>query len=136
MNDDHWTYLAVRTLLGNARYRGQWEYGKKMAVWQVSKDYVRQVPRDQALRTMQIEELRIIDDETFFTAQKELHEYRERVGRRPKNGNIADYPKDLNGRLFCGKHDRLLTVCGPHGKHLGCPVCRRGRTISVRSHCL
>jgi DNA invertase Pin-like site-specific DNA recombinase len=39
-----WTRLAVRLLLSNERYRGQWAYGKTKAIWQSKKDYVRQVP--------------------------------------------------------------------------------------------
>ena len=54
-----WTRLGVRGILANPRYRGCWSYGTTKNVWQSKADYSRQVPRDEALRTSQIEELRI-----------------------------------------------------------------------------
>jgi hypothetical protein len=111
-------------VLGNARYRGEWAYGRNMAVWQASKDYIRQVPRDKALRTVHVEELRIIDDETWFAAQKKLQQYRDRAGRRPKNGNPSECSRIANGFFVCPKHRRSLTACGPNGHYLACPMCR------------
>ena len=37
-----WTYLTVVRLLGNARYRGFWEYGKMKVQYVSQKDYLRQ----------------------------------------------------------------------------------------------
>jgi DNA invertase Pin-like site-specific DNA recombinase len=55
-----WTRVAVRAMLSNPRYRGTWEYGATQAVWQSKKDYSRKVRRDQALRTVQSEGLRLV----------------------------------------------------------------------------
>ncbi len=121
-----WTYLAVRNLLSNARYHGEWAYGRNMAVWQASKDYIRQIPRDKALRTVHVGELRIIDDETWFAAQKKLQQYRDRAGRLPRNGNPSECSRIPNGLFVCPTHRRSLTVYGTNGLYLACPVCRTG----------
>ena len=46
-----WTHRTVRNLLTNACYRGFWSYGKTVTKWQSKKDYARQLPREEPLRT-------------------------------------------------------------------------------------
>ncbi|NOX59055.1 MAG: recombinase family protein, partial [Planctomycetes bacterium] len=65
-----WTHQAVRLLLGNQRYDGFWAYGATKAQYLNKQDYVRQVPRDEPLRTKQIERLRIVDHVLWLRTQE------------------------------------------------------------------
>jgi hypothetical protein len=119
-----WTRLGVLVLLKNGRYRGLWEYGKSKNVWQSKKDYGRQVPREEPLKQVQFEELRIVTDNIWFAAQKRLAEEKERVGRKPKDGQRTNRPRLLNGLFVCPTHQRSLYVGGPRGLMMVCPVCQ------------
>jgi site-specific DNA recombinase len=123
--DGCWSRLAVLTILRNSRYRGLWRYGVREAVLVASKDYVRQKPRPEPLREIQIEKLRIIPDELWFAAQKRLLEEKKRGGRKPNDGNRTRRPLLLNGFFRCPTHDRALYVGGAHGHHMFCPDCAR-----------
>ena len=119
-----WTYLAVKTILMNSRYRGLWYYGRTEAKWISKKDYVRQVEREEPLQSRQIEDLRIIDDETWFRAQELRINNPHNAGRKPVDGNRKTRPRLLNGLLWCGYHDRPLVVGGGQGRSAICPVCK------------
>lgn len=119
-----WTRLAVRRLLSNARYRGWWEYGRMKTVWLNRKGYLRQIERDEPIATTQIDDLRIIDDATWYAAEKRLSQLRENGGRRPKDGDIRSRPRVLNGLLYCSEHNRPLYVCGSNGKYMHCRECQ------------
>jgi hypothetical protein len=118
-----WTYLAVRRLLGNARYRGLWEYGRTTVNWLNKQGYSRQVPRPKPLRSVQIEALRIIDDGAWQKAQERLARL-GRGGRPAKDGDRKSRPRVLNGLLICAVHQRPLYVGGSHGKYLFCRACQ------------
>jgi DNA invertase Pin-like site-specific DNA recombinase len=119
-----WTYLAVKTVLGNPRYRGLWQYGRTEAKWISKGDYVRQVEREEPLQSRQIEEWRIIDDETWFRAQELRANNPHNAGRRPVDGDRKSRPRLLNGLLRCGYHDRPLVAGGGQGRSAICPVCK------------
>jgi hypothetical protein len=120
-----WTYLAVRRLLANPRYRGCWEYGATQNVWQSKSDYSRQVARPQPLRSTQVEELRIITDEMWHAAQQRLAEGdRAAVGRKPRDGDQRSRPKVLHGLFRCPEHNQMLYVGGSHGQYLFCRACQ------------
>ena len=122
---DYWTFDAVRYLLSNEAYRGQWYYGKGQNVWQSSADYTKRVIRDKPLREAHFEELRIVSDQTWYAAQKLLLELPQKnAGRKPRDGNTTTRPRLLNGLLFCKVHDRPLRVGGKYGQHMYCPECR------------
>lgn len=119
-----WTRVSVRGVLTNARYRGYWEYGATRRVFQSKKDYFRQIPRLKPLRSEQIEERRIVDDEIWYKAQKRLAERdRCQVGRKPKDGDRKRRPRLAHGLFFCPVHDRFLYVGGPYGTYLKCKSC-------------
>lgn len=120
-----WTRLGVKTLLKNARYIGQWSYGAKESILIADKDYIRQDERDEPLKTVHFEELRIICDELFYKAQQCLQELDESAdrGRKPAGQNQDRLPKVLNGFFFCPEHDQRLHVGGPRGEYMICPVC-------------
>jgi hypothetical protein len=126
-----WTRTAVMHVLRNSRYRGLWKYGVTEAAWISSKDYARQMPRDNPLREIQVEELRIVSDDLWFGAQKRLLEDASNAGRRAKDRDRKSRRKLLNGIFWCPEHDRPLYVGGSHGKILFCPTCR-GLPVSDR----
>ena len=119
-----WTYLAVKTMLTNTRYMGRWQYGRTEARWLSGKDYVRQVEREEPLKTEQIEELRIVDDATWLEAQTLLTTNPHNAGRKPVDGDRKSRPRLLNGLLYCAYHDRPLVVSGGKGRSAICPVCK------------
>jgi site-specific DNA recombinase len=119
-----WSHDALRRLLKNAAYRGHWEYGKTESKWLSKKDYVRQFPRSEPLKSGQFEELRIISDETWFTAQRLLAENRKKAGRKPKDSKRVSRPQLLNGLFWCPEHDQPLYVSGTFGCAMQCAFCR------------
>jgi DNA invertase Pin-like site-specific DNA recombinase len=121
-----WQRGAVIRALSNTRYRGVWPYGEKMNVWQHKAEYNRQIERDEPLDIRIDEDLRIIDDATWFAAQKQLEVERERQSHRRRRGSgERKYTSVLNGLCFCAEHkDQVLTTCGAHGKYFQCRVCK------------
>lgn len=119
-----WTRQAVRLLLSNARYIGDWSYGVTKAVWLNKKGYQRQIKRDEPLRQVQIEELRIIDDVLWAKCQERLTKFAHNAGRKSKDGDQTSRPRILNGMLTCQKHQRRLYVGGPFGQYMMCRTCQ------------
>ncbi len=119
-----WTAKLVRTHLMNPTYRGRWCYGAKKADWSSKKDYCRQIPRVQPLRSAQFDNLRIIDDAQWYEAQRLLANEQPTSGRRSLDGNRQTRPRLLRGLFFCPVHERQLIAGGPQGKILQCPMCR------------
>ena len=119
-----WTRLAVRKILENPRYVGAWSYGRTKAVWLNKKGYQTQVPREQPLREVIVEELRIIDAVLWAEAQEKLAKLADNAGRNATDGERKTRPRILNGMLKCKKHDQRLYVGGPHGHYMVCKQCR------------
>jgi len=119
-----WTYPTIVRLLRNARYRGFWEYGKMKVHYVSQKDYLRQIPRDEALEAELIEELRIVPDDVWYAAQSRRLKDPGKRGRKPKDGNRRSRPKLLNGLFVCPEHNQPLYVGGSHGTSMACKVCR------------
>lgn len=121
-----WTHLAVKTLLSNARYRGDWCYGKTQTIWQSRKDYARQVERDSPLRSTHREDLRIIEDATWYAAQERLAKRDTgAVGRKGRSESRKEHPRLLNGIFRCPSHEQALHGGGQNGESMLCPVCNR-----------
>ena len=129
-----WTHLAVKIMLTNPRYIGRWQYGRTEAKWISTKDYVRQVDRDEPLRVEQRDDLRIIDDETWHRAQELIGSNPHAAGRKPLDGDRRRRPKLLNGTLYCGYHNRPLIVGGGNGTYYICPACRDGAERMLFTH--
>lgn len=123
-----WKRGAVVRLLRNTRYRGLWQYGVTEAVYVPDGDYVRQNVRLEPLKQVTFEELRLVDDATWFAAQTRLvkEAFRNR-GRRSADGDRQSRPKLLNGFFLCPKHDQILYVGGANGRAMFCPRCRETR---------
>jgi hypothetical protein len=115
----------VRRALGNPRYRGWWEYGVTENVWQSKKDYSRQVVRPEPLRSAHFEDLRIVSDELWYAAQKQLaDEAQSSAGRKPRDGDRSLRPRLLNGLFRCPAHEQILYVGGVHGRYMFCKACK------------
>ena len=113
-----WTRLAVRKVLSNTRYRGEWRYGVFENVFLPVEDYVRQYERDTPLKSIQIEELRIVSDQVWYSAQERLLKERNRGGRKAKDGDRHSRPRALNGLFVCPTHNQILYVGGPYGRSM------------------
>ncbi|HVK08987.1 MAG TPA: recombinase family protein, partial [Gemmataceae bacterium] len=120
----YWTHQALRYLLENPCYRGEWAYGRGENVLVSQKDYVKRRMRDKPLKTQQVEHLRLVSDEAWYAAQKLMAESPQRAGRKPRDGDRTTRPRVLNGLLYCAAHDRPLKVCGNRGQWMTCMVCR------------
>jgi hypothetical protein len=120
-----WTHQALHYLLTNPCYRGLFAYGKGKNVWQAAADYAKRVLRDKPIREAHFEELRLVPDDVWFKAQALLAQSPQRnAGRKPRDGNTATRPRDLNGLLKCPTHDCPLKVGGAFGQHMVCMKCR------------
>ena len=126
-----WTRLGVRRILSNLRYRGSWSYGTTKNVWQSKGDYNRQVRRDEPLRTLQIEDLRIVEDTIWYEAQKRLAAAEKiAAGRKPRNAKNVNRPKLLHGLFRCPTHAQILHVGGVDGNYLFCSACKKSQPES------
>ena len=127
-----WSRLAVLHLLRNSRYRGLWEYGVKKCVWLNKKDYGRQIPRDKPLLSKQVEELRIVSDDLWFAAQKQLDKICKWRGTRKSKGIWKNYSV-LSGLLYCAKHGTPLRASGARGGYYSCAKCKSSSTPDLFS---
>lgn len=120
-----WTRLAVRRILQNERYIGNWAYGRTKTVWMNKKNYARAVEREKPLKEVRLDALRILDDQTWQKAQERLTDLAGNAGRQPKDGDRKRRPRVLNGFFKCQKHKkRPLEVDGPSGRYMRCRECR------------
>lgn len=119
-----WTPLAVRHVLLNRRYIGDWSYGRTEVRWQNKAGYGRQVKREQPRRVLQREHLRIIDDVLFSKAQVTLAR-RRTAGGRPKGTRLERDMHIVSGLLICPKHQRPLQITNSKGG-MSCPACLTG----------
>jgi site-specific DNA recombinase len=119
-----WSRELVHRILTNPRFRGLWSYGVTKAVWESRKDYSRKLLRDEPLRTIQVEDLRIVPDELWARVQQRLESEPKPVGRKSKDGKRNTRPRMLNGLFRCPTHDRPLYVSGPHGHMMFCKSCK------------
>gem|GEM_PF-5524246 len=122
-----WNRTAVRYLLRNRRYIGDWSYGRRESYWSSRKDALLTRLRPEPLREYQAEWLRIVDDRLFNLTQTRFEEFRDRGhgGRRRRNGEGHELVDVLDSLLICPKHDEPLKVTGSHGDYWGCYHCKK-----------
>lgn len=120
-----WTRLSVKGILENTRYRGLWRYGTTESIYQPDGDYVRQKPRVEPLKEVNIEEFRLVPDSLWYAAQERLLSDKGSRGRKAKKGDRQSRPRMLNGLFYCPEHDRPLYVGGAYGNLLFCASCQR-----------
>jgi len=123
-NTGLWTHKLVRTHIENTEYRGWWQYGAKETKWLSKKDYAHQIPRDKPLKEGQFEELRIIPDDCWYTAQEMIANEAGNSGRKPKDSTSKPCPRLLRGLFVCPEHGRKLAVGGAKACVMLCPNCR------------
>lgn len=118
-----WTSKAVKYLLRNRRYTGDWSYGWTEAQWQSSADYSRQHQKAEPAHEHQDERLRILDDLTFLKAQERIAEKRG-FGGRPSHLKGPRMPDLLTEVLWCPIHHRYVSIRGGGSMHVACPACK------------
>jgi len=123
----HWTRHAVKYLLGNRRYVGDWSYGRRETVWMNRLDTSRQIPREKPLRDHRIDRLRIVDDALFGAAYERIESLKlgERTGRWRRDAQGEPLIDLLHGLLWCAKHDRALVPAGSRGQYWLCRACKK-----------
>lgn len=122
---NQWNHQSVLYLLHNPRYVGIWGWGKKTNVLNELTGKKRQKarPEKEFQDTLHfMEELRIIDDSTFLTAQGMLEKNKEKyIGSRSTKGRFCKATNDmqdprhaLQGLFRCNHcESRFVT----HGEH-------------------
>jgi DNA invertase Pin-like site-specific DNA recombinase len=121
---NRWSRGPVIRLLSNARYRGDWAYGRTQNVWDAKRDCGKTVMREKPLGTKQFDQLRIVTDDQWYAAQQLLMALRQKYARdRKRNKRSKDKNWMLYRLFFCAVHQRpLYSQCG--GKYLFCPTCK------------
>lgn len=132
-----WRHELVVGVLESEKYIGVWPWGENTNVRDPETGKIRQVPRDEEeceQWTRQLPHLRLIDDETFETAQRLLEEHdKNRATLHDSNGKFrgsragASHPRHLlSGIIVCGECGSTFYVGGTNGKYLFCPKYKRG----------
>jgi hypothetical protein len=119
---DRWTWKAVKHLLKNRRYIGDWSYGWSETIWQSKSDYGRQFAKEKPAHEYREERLRIVDDALFLAVRERIAAKEGRGGRPTHTGHhIRDIALAV---LWCPRHKRKLSQRGASGKQAGCPACK------------
>lgn len=130
-----WRHGLVANLLSREKYVGVWRWGEGKNVRDPETGQIRQEARDDEEThkwTRTFPNLRIIDDETFYAAQRSLRRL------APCLATLDGEPRHLlSGLIRCGECGATFYVGGAHGKYLFCPgnrhgVCRCKTTLNRR----
>lgn len=119
------TYPAYRRLFSNPRLIGKWEFGRRRNQFSTKLDYVRQVEQsDDEVTSVQCEELRILDDQTFSRLQSLLDAKKtgRRGPRQSKKLRLWDLTTDSFYCDHCSTgHQRVrFHQTGAHGAAMRC----------------
>ena len=126
-----WSSTCVRHVLENFKYIGQWCYGKHLNVYNPLTGESRQTLREESDPGVSITErpeLRVIDDATFYAAQKRLKVTKIKYSHMRSNGGRLKgsvkgqhNPKHLlQGLMHCSKCGRPMHMNGLRGFYLQC----------------
>ncbi|TWU40059.1 hypothetical protein Q31b_34030 [Novipirellula aureliae] len=140
-------YGPYRRLFTNPRLIGRWEFGRRRNQFSTKLDSVKQVEQsDDEVATLEREELRILDDETFFALQAKFAARKTgpRGPRKQRKKHLWDLTTELFFCACCSTEDspvRLYKV-GVTGMAMQCKngdQCPCKATVrsdkSVRSIC-
>lgn len=105
-----WSWRAIKYLLQNRRYIGDFSYGVTEAIMLNKAGYIKQVKREKPLKEMYFEDFRLVDDVLFYAAQERSATNKGRGGRR--KGQVDGPPHVLKDLLWCGYHDHQLNTMG------------------------
>lgn len=122
---DHWHHQTLINLLKNEKYVGIWIWGKRTNKTNELTGQKRQMerPKEEFEKTMIFkEELRIIDDATFFAAQEILEQNKEKYcGSRGTKGkfnkatnDLQDPRHPLQGLFRCNHCESNFVTNGEH----------------------
>lgn len=120
-------YYAYIRMLSRADYIGLKEFCRKRNQWFSKADTTRQIaqPREQ-VQIFRCEELRIVDDQTFWKVQKILKD--NQLGPRQRVLNREHHLWDLVIGLFHCPHckdarnrPQRFHMCGARGQYMRCP---------------
>jgi site-specific DNA recombinase len=95
------SYPAYRRLWSNIRLTGRWEFGRMRNQFSTKRDYTKQVEQpSNEISAVQLEELRILDDDTFAAIQDLLQANKlgPRVPRKGKPVELCDLTTEF---FFC-----------------------------------
>jgi site-specific DNA recombinase len=127
--------IAYRRLLSNVRLIGQWDYGRMRNQFSSKLDYVRQVKQpDSEVSTFQCEELRILDDATFYAIQSMLASNKQGPRGPRKKGEVQLW--NLTTKMFhcahCSTPEAPVRYyqCGANGEGM---QCKHGDLCSFKS---
>lgn len=141
-----WNHRQVRAILANAKYTGQWEWGKTTTIRNsAGRSKQIPVPPEQWLRTERAD-LRIIEQSEWERAQARLAELDRIYGQKPgqkKRGprvhHTAAYPAGLlHGLIYCQCGARMHYRRSNNKLYLGCPkkgnapgMCKMRTLVSI-----
>jgi DNA invertase Pin-like site-specific DNA recombinase len=126
----HMTYNSYRRLLSNARFTGRWAFGRKRNRWSTKRDYTLQIDQpDTEVVIVESEELRIVDDETFFAVQQRLNELR-RGPRGPRKSRPAHLWDTVTDCFYCAQCQVRFYQAGANGHGM---TCKRGDLCPCKS---
>ena len=95
------SYAAYRRLWSNIRLTGRWEFGRMRNKFSTKSDYTKQVEQPESeICSVQLEELRILDDETFAAIQ-DLLEGNKLGPRGPREGKPVELCDLTTPFFFC-----------------------------------
>jgi len=126
---------AYRRLWSNVRLTGRWEFGRKRNQFSTRRDYSRQIEQpDSEVVTLQCEELRILDDETFLKLQIWLQGLKQgpRGPRTKKPIQLWDLTTEFFFCSACSQADAPVRFyqTGAHGLGM---QCKRGSLCPCHS---
>lgn len=135
----YWYHDIVHSILRNSKYTGRWPHGMTRRKRHPATGKMKQMRRPaEEVKVYERPELRIIDDETFFEAQKLLAENDARHARfRTPDGRLHGSTRDLakpchllQGLFKCAACGFPVRTVGPY--YMCCPNRSRG-TCQVRA---
>lgn len=121
----HMTDHAYRRLWANMRLIGIWSFGRKRNLYSSKLDYTKQVEQpDKEVTTVVCEELRILDDRTFWKLQEWLNSLKTgpHGPRKPREAQLWDLTTEFFSCSHCSESgDRVrFHQTGNQGKGMRC----------------
>lgn len=110
--EKEWTRLAVLILLKNTRYIGIFKYGQQESVDLPDVDYILRRDREEPLGVVMVEDLRIVSDSLFFSAQELIKANKSRGGRKPGTPSKPTGNEIIRGIFECPEHKCALWISG------------------------
>jgi DNA invertase Pin-like site-specific DNA recombinase len=119
------SYNSYRRLFSNPRLIGTWEFGRRRNQFSSKLDSVRQIEQpDDDVESLHIEELRILEDETFHALQSVFNGKKigPRGPRREKRLQLWDLTTEFFFCASCSQPEALVRMyqTGANGKHMHC----------------